>query len=118
MDGKAAVFSGEIDIFELSGFVVCRGLLAEGKALFLELRNGAFQIRCLHGDMAVSAVERRFHALEIRPGELGLLPAARRKIEHAGQKLRERERFFGVLVIDADVTQGKNTAHFFTPFPR
>lgn len=77
------------------GVVVRRGLLAEGKALFFELGNGAFQIRCLHGDVTVFAVKRRLHALEIRPGELGLLPVARREIEHAGQKLHERERFFG-----------------------
>lgn len=77
MDGEAAVFPGEIDVFELPGLVVRRGFLAEGKALFPELRNGALQIRRLHGDMAVFAVERRFHALKIRPGELGLLPVAR-----------------------------------------
>jgi len=85
--------------------------LAEGKALFFELGNGAFQIRCLHGDVTVFAVKRRLHALEIRPGELGLLPVARREIEHAGQKLRERERFFGVFGVDADMCESKRVFH-------
>ena len=35
VDGEAAVFPGEINVFELPGLVVRRGLLAEGKALFL-----------------------------------------------------------------------------------
>ena len=61
--------------------------------------------------MAVGAQKGRFHTLEIRAGELGLLSVTGREMKHQAEKLRQLFGLLGVGGVDAYVHQLERVIH-------
>ena len=73
MNGKAAILTVQVDVFDAAVLKVGGSVHVESEAFFFQLPHRSSQVRRAHGNVTVFTQERCFHALEVRTAELGLL---------------------------------------------